>query len=101
MADNVDLHIFLERLEGRLDDIDTKLELLTKTRHKSLEWVAVLSEQVESLDAFREEVRATFEPLIGKLEGLDEVMRIIRHATSDMSRRVSALERGEPLKRVG
>ena len=72
--------------------MDRKLDGLSKTRHKSLEWVSVLSEQVQSLDAFREEVRASFEPVLGKLSNLDDVLRILRHATSDVSRRVDRLE---------
>jgi len=82
----------LERIEQRLDAVDGKLETLSRTRLKSMEWIATLSEQVESLDAFREEVRASFEPLLRKLDGLDEVMRILRHATCDVARRVEEME---------
>ncbi|MBC7794801.1 MAG: hypothetical protein H7Z43_13940, partial [Clostridia bacterium] len=49
-------------------------------------------QQIESLDEFREEVRASFEPLLHKLGDIDEVMRILRHATSDVARRVEVLE---------
>ena len=57
-----------------------------------MEWIAQLSEHVCSLDEFREEVRATFDPFVGKLNALDEVMRILRHATSDLSRRVDEID---------
>lgn len=87
-----DVTSVLETIVNRLDSIDQKLTSLTKQRQKSMEWLAQLAEHVSSLDAFREEVRGSFEPLFGKLEGLDEVMRIMRHATSDVSRRVEQLE---------
>ena len=81
------------RLEARLTAIDEKLTTLTKSRNKSMEWIGMLSEHIESLDEFREEVRASFEPILGKLDNLDEVIRILRHATSDVSRRVERLQR--------
>ncbi|MEM6733381.1 MAG: hypothetical protein AAF658_17620 [Myxococcota bacterium] len=83
----------LARIEGRLDEMDTKLEALTRARSKSMEWIGQLSEHIESLDAFREEVRASFEPILSTMERLDEITRILRHATSDVSRRVESLER--------
>jgi len=95
-----DLDRTLQHLGQRLDAIDQKLDAMVRTRHKSLEWVATLSEHVESLDAFREEVRALFEPFVRKLDGIDEVMRILRHATSDVSRRIEAIERDD-LRRAG
>lgn len=82
----------LRRIESRLDGVDSKLEELTRARGKSLEWIGQLSEHIESLDAFREEVRASFEPLSHQLDRLDEISRILRHATSDVSRRVESLE---------
>ena len=82
------------KIEARFDAIETKLAKVVGSRQKSLEWVGMLAEQIRSLDDFREEVRAGFEPLLGKLDNLDEVMRILRHATSDVSRRVENLERG-------
>ncbi|MEM6533433.1 MAG: hypothetical protein AAF654_12475 [Myxococcota bacterium] len=82
----------LRRIESRLDGVDAKLEELTRARSKSLEWIGQLSEHIASLDAFREEVRASFEPLGHKLDRLDEVSRILRHATSDVSRRIESLE---------
>jgi hypothetical protein len=82
----------LDRISNRLDAIDTKLAALHMSRKKSMEWIGQLSEHVRSLDAFREEVRQTLEPLFGKLEGIDELMRILRHATSDVARRVENLE---------
>ena len=82
----------LERLEDRLDLIDKKIERVSHSRHKSLEWIGQVSEQIRSLDEFREEVRASFEPLIGKLDNIEERMRILRHATVDVSRRVEGLE---------
>ena len=87
----------LERIEQRLDAVDAKLETVTRTRLKSMEWIATLSEHIRSLDEFREEVRASFEPLIGKLDNLDEVTRILRHATNDVSRRIDTIE-GKNLK---
>jgi chromosome segregation ATPase len=83
---------FLSRLEARLLAIDEKLQNLSKARNKSMEWIGTLSEHVRSLDEFREEVRATFEPLLAKLESIEEVVRILRHATSDVSRRVQEIE---------
>jgi chromosome segregation ATPase len=82
----------LRRVEARLEEIDNKLDRVTQSRHKSLEWMATLSEHVQSLDAFREEVRASFEPLLAKLQDIDEVMRIMRHATADVARRVTEIE---------
>jgi len=83
----------LTRLERRIEAMDQKLDKVSKTRGKSIEWIGTLSEQIESLDVFREEVRATFEPLFGKLEGIDELVRLIRHATADVSKRVEELEK--------
>ncbi len=80
------------RLEARLDGIDAKIDLLLSVRHKSLEWLATMAQQVDSLDAFREEVRASLEPLFDKLRHLDEILRILRHATSDVARRVEEIE---------
>lgn len=88
----VDVNVFVSGLEGRLDAIDKKLDVVAKARHKSMEWIATLSEQIESLDEFREEVRAAFEPFVRKLEGIDEVIRILRHAISDVSRRKERID---------
>ncbi len=82
----------LEKMSARLDAIDQKLTTMAATRQKTLEWMGQLSEQVRSLDDFREEVRQSLEPLFAKLESIDEVMRILRHATSDVSRRMEQLE---------
>jgi chromosome segregation ATPase len=82
----------LRRVEARLEEIDKKLDRVSQSRNKSMEWMATLSEHVQSLDAFREEVRGTFEPLLTKLQDIDDVMRIMRHATADVARRVSDLE---------
>jgi chromosome segregation ATPase len=87
-----ELKSILDRLETRLGEIDTKLTSVMSNRKKSIEWIGQLSEHVRSLDEFREEVRASFEPLLHKLGDIDEVMRILRHATSDVARRVEALE---------
>lgn len=87
-----ELKTVLDRLENRLTDIDAKLSTVMSNRLKSFEWIGQLSEQIQSLDEFREEVRASFEPLMHKLGDIDEVMRILRHATSDVSRRVETLE---------
>ena len=85
------------RLDERLDMIDERLGHLSAQRQKALEWVGTLSDHINSLDAFREEVRATLEPLFGKLQNMDDVMRIMRHATSDVSRRIESIERGHQL----
>jgi chromosome segregation ATPase len=92
MLDPRDLASALDRISARLDQIDHKLESLSSTRHKSIEWIAQISEQVQSLDSFREEVRMSLEPLFVKLEGIDETLRIMRHATSDVSRRIESIE---------
>lgn len=91
------LETILSRLDERLNAMDAKLDTIGRSRHKSMEWIATLSEHIESLDQFREEVRASFEPLIGKLDNLDEVLRILRHATSDVSRRIDRIERARRL----
>jgi hypothetical protein len=87
-----DFESILDRISSRLDAIDQKLSTMQSSRKKSMEWIGQLSEHVRSLDAFREEVRQTLEPLCGKLETIDELMRILRHATSDVARRVESLE---------
>ena len=87
----------LSRIENRLDDIEIKLESIRTGNRKSLEWIGMLSEHIRDLDEFREEVRASFEPLSGKLDNIDEVVRILRHATVDISRRVETVERGDTL----
>lgn len=84
----------------RLEAIDEKLDTIVRSRTKSMEWIATLSEHIRSLDEFREEVRASFEPFVRKLEHLDDVMRIMRHATSDLSRRLEKVEKSN-LRRVG
>ncbi len=91
---------YLDRICNRLDAIDQKLAALHTSRKKTMEWIGQLSEHVRSLDAFREEVRQTLEPLFGKLESIDELMRILRHATNDVARRVESLE-GERRKIAG
>src|SRR5262245_38144413 len=92
MAEPTNLEEILTHISQRLDAIDQKLTVLHTSRKKSMEWIGQLSEHVRSLDAFREEVRASLEPLFGKLDSIDEVMRILRHATSDVSRRIETLE---------
>ncbi len=87
-----DLEQILGRIEQRLNAMDDKLEELTRARAKAFDWIGQLSEHIESLDAFREEVRASFEPILGKLDHLDEMSRILRHATSDVSRRLDSIE---------
>lgn len=82
----------LDRLETRLEAIDSKLDELVRARGKAMDWIGQLSAHIDSLDAFREEVRASFEPISRQLERLDEVSRILRHATSDVSRRIEHLE---------
>ena len=87
-------------LNKRLDTIDKKLDALTRSRGKSMEWIATLSGQIESLDAFREEVRATFEPFVHKLDNLDGTMRILRRATCDVARRIEQLEKHQGADRA-
>lgn len=87
----------LQRLEARLGEIDKKIDALSRTKTKSLEWIGTLSEQIQSLDDFREEVRQSFEPVLSKLSGMDEVVRILRHATSDVSRKMEQLERRQQI----
>jgi chromosome segregation ATPase len=87
-----DVAAAVTRIESRLDSLDSKLDQMMTTRRKSMEWIAQMSRQVQSLDEFREEVRASLEPLFDKLRDLDDVIRILRHATSDVSRRVEAIE---------
>jgi len=82
----------LLRIEARLDAIDQKLAAVSASPRKAMEWIGQLAEQVRSLDSFREEVRASLEPLFHKLESLDDVLRIVHHATSDVARRVETLE---------
>lgn len=72
--------------------MDKKLDALMMAKRKSLEWIATLSEQVGSLDAFREEMRASLEPLFCKIDQVDDSMRLLKHATSDISKRVEGLE---------
>lgn len=86
------LEEILGRIEKRLDAMDDKLDELTRARTKAFDWIGQLSEHIESLDAFREEVRASFEPILGKLDHLDEMSRILRHATADVSRRIETIE---------
>ncbi len=92
MRVNKEIEKLMTHLDERFDAVDAKLTTLSKSRQKSMEWIGQLSEHIRSLDEFREEVRASFEPIIGKLDGLDEVMRILRHATSDVSRRIQQIE---------
>jgi len=82
----------LERLDQRLETIDEKLNQIKGSRKKSMEWIGQLAEHIRSLDDFREEVRASFEPIRNKLDGIDEVMRIMRHATNDVCRRIDHIE---------
>lgn len=88
-----------ETLNRRLDAIEAKLDVMRGASKKGLEWIGMLSEHIESLDEFRDEVRASIEPLSNKLENLDDVMRILRHATVDVSRRVENLESDESTHR--
>jgi chromosome segregation ATPase len=90
----------LERIEKQLQHMEEKIDALGTARKKSMEWIGVLSEQIQSLDVFREEVRASYEALASKLDGIEEWMRILKHATSDVSRRVEELEQ-KPHKKVG
>ncbi|MFC1610736.1 hypothetical protein ACFL6C_07250 [Myxococcota bacterium] len=92
MNEHEEMAATVARIEERMEAVDRKLDQILSTRRKSLEWLATMSEQVQSLDAFREEVRASLEPLFDKLRNLDEIMRILRHATSDVARRVEEME---------
>lgn len=95
----------LQRLEARLEEMNGKMDTLILARRKFMEWMANHSQQIDSLDSFREEVRATFEPLVGKLRNVDDIQRVLRHATSDLSRRMETLERDpkrkDPAKKAG
>ena len=92
MADDAAIREVLTRMETRLDRMEEILEGVRASNRKSLEWVGVLSEHLRSLDEFREEVRASLEPVVEKLHCTDEVIRILRHATADVSRRIEGLE---------
>ena len=101
MSDTDAMKDLLSKIDRRLDALDGRLDVMMRTRNKSMEWIATLSDHIASLDAFREEVRATFEPFVRKLDNLDDVMRILRHATSDVSRRIERIERDAGLRQVG
>ena len=100
MVDESDEAQMLGRIEGRLDRIEVMVESMRSSSRKSLEWVATLSEHIRSLDDFREEVRTSFEPVVDKLDCTDEILRILRHATVDVSRRIERLERLERKTRI-
>ena len=99
MSTPSELQVTLERIEARLTAIDTKVETMSASWRKAIEWIAQMGEHVQSLDVFREEVRASLEPLFMKLDNVDEVMRIMRHATNDVSRRLEDIEGAR--RRVG
>ena len=92
MQELPNLEAALARIETRLDAIDQKLETLSMARRKSMEWIAQLSEHIGSLDNFREEVRASLEPLFTKVEACEDNLRILRHATSDISHRIEDID---------
>ena len=92
MSTPFDLQATLEGLEGRLDALDKKIDTMSVTWRKAMEWIGQMGEHVQSLDDFREEVRASLEPLFQKLDNVDDVMLILRHATSDISRRMDEVE---------
>jgi len=100
MSEEASVSQVLERIEGRLERIEKMIEGVRTSNRKSLEWVGMLSEHIQSLDEFREEVRVSFEPLNDKLICSDEVVRILRHATVDVSRRIERLERLESRNRL-
>ena len=100
MADEIPERDVLERIESRLDRIETLVDSMKLSSRKSLEWVGTLSEHIRSLDEFREEVRASFEPLVDKIDCTEEIIRILRHATVDVSRRIERLERLDRKKRI-
>ncbi len=101
MSQPAELEAVLARIEARLDSIDQKLDSLSMGRRKAMEWIAQLSQHIGSLDGFREEVRASLEPLFTKIEAFDDNLRILRHATSDVSRRVDAIEGRGTKKAMG
>lgn len=92
MSQPPEIEATLARIEARLEAMDQKLDSLSMGRRKAMEWIGQLSEHISSLDSFREEVRASLEPLFTKIEGFDDNLRILRHATSDVSRRMDAIE---------
>jgi len=79
-------------LEARLCEIERKVESVRNQSRKSMEWIGMLSEHIHSLDSFRVEVRESFEPISDKLGCIDDVVRILRHATADVSRRIGNVE---------
>jgi hypothetical protein len=87
-------------MEERFDALERKIDLAVTARHKSMEWIATLAEQMESVEDFRQEVRSTFEPIVNKLDNVDELIRILRHATSDVSRRIERIERRSPRRPI-
>ena len=92
MADDAAIGEVLARMETRLDRMEEILEGVRASNRKSLEWVGMLSEHLRSLDDFREEVRVSLEPVVEKLHCTDEVIRILRPATADVSRLIEGLE---------
>ena len=82
----------LARLDTRLAAIEQKLDTVRTTNRKSHEWIGTLAQHIQRLDQFRDEVRASFEPFSDKLGCQDEVLRILRHATADVSRRIDNVE---------
>ena len=82
----------LTRIESKLDDLDRKITSLLQSRQKEFEWLGVLSKRIQEFDQFQQEVRQSFEPLYRKLEDVSDLLRILRHATSDLSCRLEAME---------
>ena len=68
MNNNDALNELTETLNRRLDAIEAKLDVMCGASRKGLEWIGMLSEHIESLDEFRDEVRASLEPLSVKLD---------------------------------
>ncbi|MCK5689171.1 hypothetical protein KAI87_07870 [Myxococcota bacterium] len=97
MTTENEMHLFLERLESRLDGIENKIDGLSGSWRKSMQWLGMLSEHVQSHETFRDEVRESLEPLFRQLENFDDSIRVMRHATSDVSRRMEEME-AEKLK---
>ena len=101
MSKPFDLQLTLEGVCARLDAIDKKVETMSASWRKAMEWIGQMGEHVRSLDDFREEVRASLEPLFNKLDNVDDVMRIMRHACRGASKRSSRCDASPAEKCAG
>ena len=93
MGTELEIIQVLERIEARLNRIEETVQGVRMSTRKSMEWIGTLSEHMSAFDIFRDEVRSTLEPVMNKLDCNDEGLRILRHATVDVSRRIELLEK--------